>query len=103
MQSALANHLILQAKVVVAAAAAVDEIDEEETGPAEANYEYLLSMSIQSLTLEKVSDYPSEQLMFDSAQRYGEGGSPAISPGQRLEDRSHTLDLPLKFDLSSVG
>ena len=45
---------MVQAKVVAAAAAAVDDIEDEETGPAEANYDYLLTMSIQSLTLEKV-------------------------------------------------
>ena len=44
----------MQPKVIVAAAAGVDEIEEEDAGPAEANYEYLLSMPIQSLTLEKV-------------------------------------------------
>jgi len=47
----------VQAKVVVAAAAGVDEVGEEDTGPAVANFDYLLSMAIQSLTLEKV--YPS--------------------------------------------
>ena len=40
--------------MVVAAAAGVDEIEEEDAGPAEATFEYLLSMPIQSLTLEKV-------------------------------------------------
>ena len=39
-----------------AAAAAVDEEPAEEEGaPAAANYDYLLSMAIQSLTLEKAS------------------------------------------------
>ena len=48
---------------MVAAAAGVDEIEEEDTGPAEANYDYLLSMPIQSLTLEKVSYFPFAQFM----------------------------------------
>lgn len=39
---------------MVAAAAGVDDVTEEETGPSEDNYDYLLSMAIQSLTLEKV-------------------------------------------------
>lgn len=43
----------MQPKVVVAAAAGVDEVEEEDAGPAEANFDYLLSMPIQSLTLEK--------------------------------------------------
>ena len=44
---------VLQAKVVAAAAAVDEEPAEEEGAPAAANYEYLLSMAIQSLTLEK--------------------------------------------------
>ena len=43
------------AKVIVSAAAEVDDVNEEDTGPGDANFDYLLSMSIQSLTLEKVA------------------------------------------------
>lgn len=46
---------LFQAAVMVAAAAGVEDMSEEETGPAETNFDYLLAMSIQSLTLEKVS------------------------------------------------
>ena len=46
--------MLIQPKIMAAAAAGVDEVEEEDVGPAEANFDYLLSMPIQSLTLEKV-------------------------------------------------
>lgn len=46
--------LAFQVKMVVAAAAGIDDIQEDDVGPADADFDYLLSMSIQSLTMEKV-------------------------------------------------
>lgn len=56
-------EIFKQAKVMVAAAAGVDDVGEDETGPAESNFDYLLSMAIQSLTLEKVFSFRQSRLV----------------------------------------